>query len=82
MDSADTPCLISLNQAAALTSLSRTMLNRYRSEGRFPAAVPMGERRVAFVRGEVLAWIQERIDRRALPRAANDNAPAGSTEAA
>lgn len=69
----NTPVLISIKQASSITSLSRTMLNRYRSEGRFPAAVPMGDRRIAFVRGEVLAWIQERIDRRNERRAANDN---------
>lgn len=69
----NTPVLISIKQASSITSLSRTMLNRYRSEGRFPAAVPMGDRRIAFVRGEVLAWIQERIDQRNVRRAANDN---------
>lgn len=58
------PILISLNDAAKLTSLSRTMLNRYRAEGRFPAAVPMGDRRVAFVRAEVVAWIQDKIAQR------------------
>lgn len=58
------PILISLNDAAKLTSLSRTMLNRYRAEGRFPAAVPMDDRRVAFVRAEVVAWIDERIAER------------------
>ncbi|RRD24721.1 AlpA family phage regulatory protein [Brucellaceae bacterium VT-16-1752] len=58
------PILISLNDAAKLTSLSRTMLNRYRAEGRFPAAVSMGDRRVAFVRAEVVAWIQDKIAQR------------------
>jgi len=57
----NTPSLISLNDAAKLTSLSRTMLNRYRAEGRFPAAVELGERRVAFVRAEVVAWINAKI---------------------
>jgi prophage regulatory protein len=78
----DSPTLISLNDAAALTSLSRTMLNRYRAAGSFPEAVPMGDRRIAFVRGEVLAWIQDRIDRRNVRRAANDNRSASKTEAA
>lgn len=55
------PRLISLNEAARTTSLSRTMINRYRAEGRFPLAVNMGERRVAFVREEVMAWIDARI---------------------
>lgn len=59
------PPLVSLNDAAKMTSLSRSMVNRYRAEGRFPAAVPLGERRVAFVRTEVLAWIDEKIAARA-----------------
>ncbi|MBL8578876.1 MAG: AlpA family phage regulatory protein [Mesorhizobium sp.] len=57
--------LVSLNDAARMTSLSRSMLNKYRSEGRFPQAVAMGEKRVAFVRSEVTAWISERIAARA-----------------
>ncbi|WP_439604301.1 helix-turn-helix transcriptional regulator [Shinella sp.] len=41
------------------------MLNRYRSEGRFPVAVDLGDRRVAFVRSEVADWIQTKISARA-----------------
>lgn len=67
------PCLVSMNGVMAMTSLSRTMVNRYRSEGRFPAAVPLGDRRVAFVKSEVVDWINARI----AARVANDNAPAG-----
>ncbi|MDB5575870.1 MAG: transcriptional regulator [Bradyrhizobium sp.] len=55
------PTLISLNDAAKLTSMSRTMVNKYRADGRFPVAVSLGERRVAFVRAEVTAWVDERI---------------------
>lgn len=58
------PPLVSLNEAARLTSLSRSMINRYRDQGRFPAAVSLGERRVAFVTSEVLDWIQQRIETR------------------
>ncbi|TIL55765.1 MAG: AlpA family phage regulatory protein [Mesorhizobium sp.] len=58
----NSPTLVSLNDAARMTSLSRTMVNRYRAEGRFPSAVPLGDRRVAFVRSEVTDWIQARID--------------------
>jgi len=61
-----TPILISMKDACALTSLSRTMINRLRAAGRFPAAVELGDRRVAFVRSEVLAWIDERIAGREL----------------
>lgn len=60
-----TPILIPMKEVCALTSLSRTMVNRLRSQGRFPEAVELGERRVAFVRSEVLAWIEERIAGRA-----------------
>ncbi|MBB4437418.1 MULTISPECIES: helix-turn-helix transcriptional regulator [Rhizobium] len=59
------PMLISLNDACRLTSMSRTMLNRYRAEGRFPVAVELGDRRVAFVRREVTDWVQAKIAARA-----------------
>ncbi|WP_354269585.1 helix-turn-helix transcriptional regulator [Bradyrhizobium japonicum] len=62
--------LVSVKAACALTSLSRTMVNRYRAEGRFPAAVPLGDKRIAFVRQEVNQWIADRI----AARGANDNA--------
>lgn len=55
------PVLISLNDACRMTSMSRSMLNRYRGEGRFPVAVELGDRRVAFVRAEVQDWIAGKI---------------------
>ena len=58
------PMLISLNQACEITSLSRTMINRLRGEGRFPRAVSLGEKRIAFPREEVAAWIAARIAER------------------
>ena len=67
------PMLVSMKRASELTSLSRTMINRYRAEGRFPAAVPLGDKRIAFVRSEVLAWINARI----AARGANDNLKPG-----
>jgi prophage regulatory protein len=67
--SADEPSLVSVKRACELTSLSRTMVNRYRSEGRFPAAVPLGDKRIAFVKSEVIHWISARI----AARGANDN---------
>lgn len=69
-DNDNVPILISLNDAAKLTSMSRSMLNRYRSEGRFPVAVELGDRRVAFVRAEVLEWVRAKIGARG---AANGN---------
>ncbi|WP_422836351.1 helix-turn-helix transcriptional regulator [Afipia carboxidovorans] len=58
-----------MKSVVAMTSLSRTMINRYRVDGKFPAAVPLGDRRVAFVRNEINDWIAARI----AARAANDN---------
>lgn len=61
----DSPTLISLNEACRLTSLSRTAINRWRAAGLFPTAVPLGDKRVAFVRAEVEQWIRDRIAERA-----------------
>lgn len=59
------PTLVSLNQVCAMTSLSRTAINRWRAVGKFPREVSLGDRRVAFVRGEVEEWINDRIHERA-----------------
>lgn len=67
---AHNPVLISLNDACKLTSLSRTAINRWRDKGLFPKAVTLGDRRVAFVRAEVIAWIEARIAERAVKEAA------------
>lgn len=58
------PTLISINEACRVTSLSRTGIFKLRSLGRFPEAVPLGEKRVAFVRDEVADWVQQRIEQR------------------
>ena len=44
-----------------MTSLSRTAINQRRAAGEFPDPVPLGDRRIAFVRAEVESWIRERI---------------------
>ena len=64
------PPIISIKTAAAMTSLSRPAINSLRAAGHFPAAVQLGERRIGFVRIEVLAWIDARIAARDLRRAA------------
>lgn len=53
--------LISMKEACRMTSASRTWLNLLRSQGKFPKAVPLGDKRVAFVRAEVQQWIADRI---------------------
>lgn len=57
----DNFALISLKDTCALTSMSKTMIHRLRSEGSFPAAVSLGEKRIAFLRSEVTAWIQSKL---------------------
>jgi len=58
------PFLISIGEACRLTSLSRSSINKLRATGHFPKAVPLGEKRIAFVRAEVMAWIEQRIESR------------------
>lgn len=60
----DTPSLLSMNQVVKLTTLSRTMLNKHRVAGNFPAAVSLGPKRIAFVESEVRTWILERMNSR------------------
>ncbi|MBX4989551.1 AlpA family phage regulatory protein [Rhizobium lentis] len=48
-------------EAAAATTFSRAMLSIMATDGRFPQPVPLGERRIAYVRAEVEAWIDGRI---------------------
>lgn len=60
----DNAILVSLNDAAYLTSLSRAAINRHRAAGNFPIPVQLGERRIGFVKTEVVAWIDERISAR------------------
>lgn len=61
----DNYALISLKDTCALTSMSKTMILRLRSEGAFPAAVALGEKRIAFLRSEVQAWISAKLNARA-----------------
>ncbi len=61
----DNYALISLKDTCTLTSMSKTMIHRLRGEGRFPAAVALGEKRIAFLRKEVIGWIEQRLANRA-----------------
>lgn len=63
------PRLMAPKEAALATSLSRTLISLMAEAGEFPAPVKIGERRIAYVRSEVIDWIEARILARA-PRAA------------
>jgi prophage regulatory protein len=56
---------MSPKEAAVETSLSRPCLALMAAEGQFPAPVRLGERRLAYVRAEVEAWIDGKIAARA-----------------
>lgn len=55
------PTLVAMRDVCTMTSLSRTAINKRREQGKFPKPVPLGEKRIAFVRAEVQQWINERI---------------------
>ncbi len=64
-DNDNRPRLMSPKEAAEATTMSRVLLSLMAKEGRFPSPVPIGLKRVAYVRSEVEAWIDERIAARA-----------------
>ncbi|WP_413284195.1 AlpA family transcriptional regulator [Vibrio sp. MA40-2] len=56
--------LIKLKEVMTLTSLARSTIYKYMSEGQFPKAVSLGCRSVGWVEEEVTDWILERIGER------------------
>ncbi|WP_318012042.1 helix-turn-helix transcriptional regulator [Mesorhizobium sp. CA7] len=60
------PRLMAPKDAAIATSLSRPLLTLMADAGEFPKPVRLGERRIAYVRAEVEAWIDSRIAARAV----------------
>lgn len=57
----DNRVIISIKDVCNMTSLSRTAVNNWRRTGQFPQHVQLGEKRLGFVKTEVLAWINQRI---------------------
>ncbi|WHO79673.1 helix-turn-helix transcriptional regulator [Rhizobium leguminosarum] len=57
----DSVILIAPKEVVRLTSLSRTQIDRYRTDGRFPLPVMLGGKRMAFVKSEIIGWIEDRI---------------------
>ncbi|GGF82161.1 hypothetical protein GCM10010924_06840 [Rhizobium wenxiniae] len=58
------PRLMSPKEAAAETTFSAVQLTLLSATGHFPKAVQLSTRRIAYVRSEVTAWLDERIARR------------------
>lgn len=62
--------MLKLKAVKAMTGLSRSTIYDYMAKGQFPRQVKLGERCVAWVENEVVAWIDSRIQARS---AANDS---------
>lgn len=59
------PRLMSPKEASAATTMSRVLLSLMSKEGKFPAPVKIGVKRIAYVRAEVENWIDDQIAARA-----------------
>jgi prophage regulatory protein len=55
------PRLMAPKDAATAANLSRPALYYLAGKGQFPKPVRLTEKRIAFVRAEVEAWVDERI---------------------
>lgn len=55
---------IKISEVMALTSLARSTVYKFASEGRFPKQVALGANCVAWVEQEVLDWIAAKIEMR------------------
>lgn len=64
-DNDNRPRLVAPKDAAVMTSMSRPMLSILAEAGQFPKPVQLAERRIAYVRQEIEAWIDQRIAARA-----------------
>lgn len=56
--------LLSQSETSKRVSLGRTTIWKRVKSGDFPAPVQIGERKIAFVRSEIEAWISARIAER------------------
>lgn len=58
------PELLTRQEVAQLTRLSKSSVERYIRQNRFPKPIDLGPNRVAWVRSEIDAWISARIAER------------------
>lgn len=59
-------CFIRLPTVMRITGLGKTSIYRKSADGSFPAPVKLGDRAVAWIRSEVLAWAEARVAERGL----------------
>ncbi|WP_288446805.1 AlpA family transcriptional regulator [uncultured Serratia sp.] len=56
--------LIRLPDVMSITGLKRSTIYLKMKDGDFPKSIPIGERSVAWVEGEVNKWIEKNISKR------------------
>ncbi|BDM66080.1 hypothetical protein NFHSH190041_35320 [Shewanella sp. NFH-SH190041] len=56
--------LLKIRQVMAITALPKSTLYKYCSDDTFPKPVHLGPRNVAWVAGEVQAWIRQKMEQR------------------
>lgn len=61
---APVPQLITVGELLTIVPFSRQHLLRLEKRGRFPRRIRLGANRVAWLKSEVLAWIDERVAER------------------
>ena len=66
----DTSPFISVKEAITLTGCPRSTIIKHSKTGQFPPTIRLIGDRIAFVRADVEAWIETRLD--ASKEAAND----------
>lgn len=54
--------ILKLKEVCERTALSRSTVYLWIAEGRFPAAINLGNRSVGWLESEVSEWINERIN--------------------
>jgi len=53
--------LIRLKEVIEVTGVSKSTIYRWMSEGEFPKQIPLGKRSSAWVKEEVVSWINQRM---------------------
>lgn len=64
MDHSPVPIIVRMREVLRMVGLSRATIYKRIKQGKFPAAVPLGDVAVGWLRSEVEQWITEQVSRR------------------
>lgn len=56
--------VLRLNSVVSATGLARSTIYKLIGSGEFPRPVPLTARSVGWIEGEVIAWVQSKIEER------------------